>query len=84
MARPEGGPEYSEETRRRIAALAGQTGGGIHKVAVLHEQFCADALRRGATKCLCHPEIKVVTAGETEERFQRAYANHCLTRQERG
>jgi hypothetical protein len=78
MVRREGAPEYSAETLARIAELQSQIGGrgGIHRVGVFHEQFCTDALRAGAKKCLCRPEIKILTGDETEERFQRAYRNH--------
>jgi hypothetical protein len=70
-------PEYSAETLRRLAALQGQP--GKNQVAIFHEQFCADALRRGAKKCMCNPEIKVLDPEHLDsERDRRAYKSHWI------
>lgn len=68
-------PEYSLETLERMAALTPIA--QVNKVAIFHEQFCANALRRVAKKCLCRPDIKVLDPDNLEEeRDKKAFANH--------
>lgn len=64
--------EYSKETLEKMLALKAREG-AFNQVAICHEQFCADALRRGAKKCLCRPEVKIVTADSTDPRDAKAW-----------
>lgn len=61
-ARRSGAPVLSEETLRRLTEL--QARPGVHQVGIFHEQFCANALRKGAKKCVCTPDIRFIEGVE--------------------
>ncbi len=61
IARSENAPVLSEKTLRRISAMGMFcVPGSVNHVGIFHEQYCANALKAGAKRCDCTPDIRII------------------------
>lgn len=69
LARREGAPILSDRTMQRILELRSQVAPGVvNHVGIFHEQFCADALRAGAPRCMCVPDVHILDPNNPRDR----------------
>lgn len=65
LARSEQAPALSENTLRQIKALGMFClPGSVNQIGIFHEWVCVDAIKAGAKKCICTPEVRLIKGVE--------------------
>lgn len=62
----------SQKTLAKVADFNSRAvPGRVNHVGVFHEAFCAKALRSGAAKCVCEPDVRLLDPGDTSNPADR-------------